>query len=1128
MSLQLYLGESGCGKSYAMYKSLIKKSIEQPNEKFILIVPEQFTMETQRDIVNMHPNHGTLNIDIKSFNRLSVSIFDELNVSDSNILEDFGKSMVIRKILDELKDDLLVYKNSYNKDGFIDEAKSVISEMLQYRCDNEVLEHMLEEVSKDSVLYLKLHDIKLIYDRFLSYINSQYILSEQNVEILAQSIKNSRYIKSSYIYFDGFTGFTPLQYEVIEKLALYSKQISFALTIDTKLVTKLNSISSTHIFNLSRNTIIKLHNIAITNSIDIDKSIYPGTKGLGRHKNNEELAHLGKSIFRYPITNYAKDLNSIYIDEFVTANDEISSAARRIRSLVKDQGYRYRDIALVTGDLNYDSDIIKKVFKTNGIPFYIDENKNFEFNSCTEVIDSLIDMILEDFSFDTVFRYLKTGIVSMELSSIDELENYVLQHGMSGYKWWTNEIKEKKYKDRYNYDRIENCRIIFINSISQFRSNVCNGKHSVHDYIESIKEFLVKNHIEDYLEHICNMLKDYNDMVMLDAYGQVLTKLYDVFDKYDAILGSEILTLEEFKNVLMVGFEDVSLGTLPASMDQIIVGDITRTRLNHIKALFVLGTNEGLIPAATSRKSLLSDTDKTRLLNLGYELAPSDKDNSYIGQLYIYLNFTKPSNLLYISYRKNGADMVPIRPSYIINHLINIFPRLTISKHKKDIEFVTPADSKDSFIYNVSNDCIDETTAAVYKYYLEHGYNSFLETVRCGLNYTNNQAKLSFETAIELYGKELNNSISKLEKYASCPYSYFLLYGLQIDERKEHTVELSDMGTILHGTMEKLFIHVHDKLDNDWEKLSDEDRVSLTKQFVKEAAYENNDSIFDETSRNQNLLNNMTNVAIRTTLTLHKHILSGRFVPEFFEKEFSKRDELKALKYELNHGINMNLKGVIDRIDIYKTEDTIYVKIIDYKSGDKDIEYSKLKAGTQIQLFVYMDAALELLKKRYPQYEVKPAGLFYYHFTNPFIQMEDGKDIDIEDAKMKNMRLKGIVNSNEDIVKLIDREVNYVLPISVNKDGEIKDSDKLINEDSLYSAFNHTRKVIKELGNSIVEGNIDIQPIEKDGNSPCSYCNYKRICGFDMQYGNNSYKHCEKINRDTYFEELKDLEKEEQ
>lgn len=1128
MSVRFLLGASGSGKSRQIYNEIIQASIKEPERNFYLIVPEQYTMEAQRELVTMHPAGGMMNIDAIGMNRLAYRVFDELGISTGQVLEDFGKSMLIKKILCEQQDTLHVYGSYYDKLGFVDEMKSMMSEIFQYNIKQDTIDEIMEQIPEDSVVAGKMQDIRHIYEEFEAFAGERYIVAEQLVELLTRHVGQSKLVCGSSLYFDGFTGFTPVQLELVEKLMTCADDLTFSFTLDDR-DQKYEHIKDYELFYLTKTTIKKLTEAAAAAGVEIESPVVlPGTINY-RLGENRELFFLERNLFRSPYQKWKQPLERIHLTATGDAQDEIVFVASTIRRLVREKGYRYKDIAIVAGDLEQASHIYERVMNEYEIPVFIDANACLKANPCAETIRSVLAVLADDFSYDSVFRFLKAGMTDLSFEDIELLENYALKRGVRGYSRWNRAVSE-------NYEKtspvnIEEIRQAFMKMFGDIRKVFADKKAVTKDYVEALYDFLLQIHMYEKLEARKNELYEENRINEGDAYGQIFEKTVRLFDKIAELLGDTKMSVKEFYEIVDTGLSDIEVGVVPPTVDRVLIGDITRSRLNHIKVLFFTSVNDGIVPKAPKKGRILSDRDRDILSNCGLELAPSDKQNSYIEQFYIYTILTKPSDHLYISYHKLSASLESMRPSYLLGRISSIFPSLQAEEY--DAASCMP-DTVNRSLRRIlrAEDSEDAESRILTRILTEKGFAGELTAIYKGRTYRNVAEQLPPETIALLYGRYLHASVSKLELYARCGFAYFLKYGLRLKEREMYQVDVRNVGVILHSVMEGLFKQVRDTRNNDWENFPEDERMLMVTELVNRAAEESAGDFFEDNARNAYMLQMIERMAQTSAGMLQKHIRLGSMKPGMLEKTFdSAKDEVGSYLFELPNQIQMSINGKIDRVDVEEEDGTVYIKVIDYKSSARKLSLEEILNGEQLQLVTYSAIAYEIEKMIYPDKNIQIAGLLYYSFDDPVIEIEsseidtgteqpefsDQEKLDAE--RMEKMKLQGFVNESPAVIQKMDHTCNQSLPVKLDKNGDIKKSENVVSADQIRTIMELTRENIEELGSQIAKGKIAIEPYKNKSNTGCDYCEFKNICHFDVKNGGNQYRRPDNEKLKRYREE---------
>ena len=1120
MSLQFYFGASGSGKSQKLHENIIRAAEQDPGTDYLLIVPDQFTMQTQMDLVVEHPRHIIMNIDVLSFGRLTHRILEEVGGENVPILDDTGKSLVLRKVAQHCQEQLQVMGSHLHKIGYIHEVKSAISEFMQYGIGTQEMEKLTDYARSRGALYYKLHDLGVLYRAFLDYINEKFITTEETLDRLREALPKSGIIRNSVIAFDGFTGFTPIQNRVIQELIKLTKQVIVTVTVDDR--ENPYQLDGEHrLFHLSKKTVADLRRLAEQVDAKEDKPVWCTERvedRLPRFAQNAELSHLERNLFRYPADVYGEPVENLHLYEASTPREEVRQTCIAIHKMLADSekkgdSLHYRDIAVVTGDMGAYGSAAEEEFAKFGIPIYLDHTRGILRNPFAEYIRSALQIVLQDFSFESVFHYLRTGLTGLEPEGVDRLENYVRRFGIRGEKRWSSIFiykEDNKEGEEAALSQLEQCNALRQKLMEQL-APLLAPVHTAGEMVHALYDFLVQNELQQKLAHYERQFRDEGDLARAKEYGQIYALVVDLLDQIYGLLSDEEMDRREFADILDSGLAEISVGTIPQNVDRVLVGDIERTRLKQVKVLFFMGVNDGNIPKDGGSGGIISDIDREFLRESELELAPSPRQQMYIQRLYLYLNMTKPSEKLYLSYAKVGNDGRSLRPAYLIELVRKLYPALSVKMpetYPVEEQLVCGTDGigimADTLREYAGGRLNEDAKRRIYTFY--HSYHSkaeFQDTVDSLIEtafYRYSDTPLSRVVTRALYGTMLQNSVSRLERYAACAYGHFLQYGLMLKERGDYSFEDVDMGNVFHGVLE-LFAQKLTENGYTWFDFPEEEARRMVAEALEAYAMTYGGTILYSSARNRYLIKKMNVILNRTVLTLQTQLKKGAFVPERFEMSFSMIEDLDALNIALNEQDRMRLRGRIDRVDTCEADDTVYVKVIDYKSGNRKFDLAALYYGLQLQLVVYMNAAMEVEQKKHPDKKIVPAAMLYYHIDDPMV--EEGEDMTPEQINarlLQELKMTGIVNKNDEAVRLLDREFtdkSDILPLERKKDGTFSAYSSVISEEGMHIVSNYVNQKIRQIGRDILDGTISVNPYEQNGNQACTYCAYRSVCGYD-------------------------------
>lgn len=1197
MGLRFYFGPSGAGKSRQLYTEMIRRSLEEPARNYLILVPDQFTMQTQKELVTLHERGGIMNIDVLSFGRLSHRILEEVGGGDIPVLDDTGKSLVMQKVASTLKDNLPTLGSSLHRQGYIHEVKSAVSEFMQYGVGVEEMDQLIEFSGNRGALVHKLIDLKTLYRGFLDYIKGKFITTEETLDVLCRSLGKSALIPGSVVVFDGFTGFTPIQNRVIQEIMTLAEETVVSLTMGAD-ENPFVPDGEQKLFYLSKKTVHDLEQLAQAAGVKRGLDVFVLPQGGGQEHSGQEscaggqeqehreqepcvggqepcaggqrqkcrepqlqavrtygggrrlhtiynpnhrfagstaLLALEQNLFRYQFQPFEGEQSSISLFEASTPKEEVHQTGLAILKLIREKGLAFRDFAVITGDLPGYAPYVETEFSQMEIPCFIDRTRGIVLNPILEYIKSALEIYLKDFSYEAVFHYLRSGLADILPEEADEMENYILRTGIRGYRRWSRRFTHKTAAMGESEEALMRLNDIRERLMAQLEALAFRGQETVAQLTDRLYDFLVKSRVQQKLSDYEKMFREQNDLTRAREYSQIYRLVMELLDQIHELLGDEVIGLQEFYDILEAGFGEIEVGTIPQNVDRVVVGDMERTRLKQVKVLFFLGVNDGNIPKNAGKGGIISDIDREFLRQAHIELAPSPRQQMFIQRLYLYLNMTKPSLYLFLSYAKVTSAGKSVRPAYLVDVMKGLFPGLVtqIPQNRPVLEqVVTPEEGlpllADSLRCYVEGERDDERLKSFFTLYEAYGETKEQKAARERLTraaFTRYQAGgLSRAVARALYGVNLVNSVTRLETYSGCAYRHFLQYGLTLKEREEFGFETVDMGNVFHAVLEDFSKRLEES-DYTWFDFPEEFGETLVKASLEAYAAQYGDTVLYSSARNEYAITRMERILARTVLTLQRQLKKGEFRPDGYEISFHYADDLKAVNIALSDEEKMRLRGRIDRIDIAEDEEKVYVKVIDYKSGAKQFDLAAMYYGLQLQLVVYMNAATELEARKHPGKEIVPAALLYYHIDDPAIEtpveLDDEK---INEQIMEKLRMNGVVNGDESIVNRLDAFMGMksdVIPVERKKDGSFSARSSVLSSEELRLVSDYVGRKVRSIGREILEGRIDRNPYEMGREQACTYCSYRRVCGFDPSIPGNERRELKDMDSAGALEKMK-------
>lgn len=1140
MSLRFYFGPSGSGKSHRIYEEIMQRAAQEPGRNFLIIVPDQFTMQTQKDLVMRSDRGGILNIDVLSFGRLSHRILEEVGTKEMPVLDDTGKSLVLQKIAADLKEQLPAMGSLLHKQGYIHEVKSAISEFMQYGISTQDMDKLIASAEKRGALAMKLRDLKTLYRGFQDYIRDHFITTEETLDVLRRSLVKSKILPDSVVVFDGFTGFTPIQNRLIQELMRVCEETIVAVTIGEE-EDPYQMDGEQKLFHLSKKTVADLVKLAAEAEVTRGEDVFV-KGGPNRFTEAPALCYLEQNLFRYQYEPYTEKQCEIRMFEALSPREEVHQTALYIRKLIREEGLTYRDIAVVIGDLEGYASYVETEFGQLEIPCFLDRTRGIVLNPMIEYIKSVLQLYIRDFSYDTVFHFLRSGMADISREEIDELENYVIRTGARGYRTYSRLFTRKTEEMQQGSGQEDTERAEeTMERLNRIRQQFADTVEILHmaprakagEYVDHLYDFLEQNQVQQKLLNYQQRFEQEGDLAKAREYAQIYRLVMDLLDQIYELLGEEEISLQEFADILEAGFGEITVGTIPQNVDRIVVGDMERTRLKQVKVLFFLGVNDGNIPKNASKGGIISDMDREFLIESGTEMAPSPRQQMYIQRLYLYLNMTKPSERLYLSYAKVNSDGKGIRPSYLIDTVRKLFPQLAVEypQNRSRLEQIEGRQEGARYLAEELREYADGTLREEERqdfYLMYRAYEADPEgrdrlTAAAFRRYK--ESGLSRIVARALYGRQLENSVSRLETYAACACRHFLQYGLSLQEREEFGFEVSDMGNVYHAVLEN-FAGKLAESGRTWWDFDENFATQAIKEAVEGYAATYGETVLYSSARNEYAITRMSRILTRTVLTLQQHLKQGSFQPDDYELSFRFAEDLDSIHVDLSEEEKMHLQGRIDRIDVSEDAEHVYVKVIDYKSGNKKFDLAALYYGLQLQLVVYMNAAMELESRKHPDKEIVPAALLYYHIDDPTIETPvELTQEQINEEILTKLRMNGVVNSDPAVVERLDRflqDKSKVIPVEKKKDGSFSARSGILSREELQVVSSYVDTKIREIGREILDGKIAANPYEKGNEEACTYCAYKKVCGFDGSIPGYEKRQLEDLDKQTLMQRMQE------
>ena len=1119
MSLRIIYGKPGSGKSTYCFQEIA--NLIEKEKKIFIITPEQFSFTAERKLMESVKSKSAINAEVITLSRMAYRVLAQVGGNNKNNLSKCGKAMLIYSILTKYKQELKFLGKS---DENINLSMTAITEFKKHGITIEDLKDEAKKI-EDTYLKTKLLDMTLIYEKFEEKICNHYIEETDLLTILASSLKETNLVKNSIIYIDEFAGFTYQEYQVIKELIRQAKQVNITMCIDNL---NINTNPDTDIYYSNKITLSKILNLVEENEFKLEN---PVVLDKPYRFKTEELKHLSDNIYNRKSTKYEKNVENIEL--FLAKNEysEVEEMAKKISRLVREKGLRYKDISIVTKNIENYSSLVRAIFNQYQIPVFIDEKRDLNQNIIVQYILAVLEILNKNFSNEAVFGYIKSGFLEVDRDEIFRLENYCTKWGIKQSKWKKDFIYELEEEGkRQEIERLNELRKQIINPLLKLQDRIKQEKTAT-NITKAIYEFLQEQNIEEKIIKKIEELEEKNLLDLVSEYKTSYKTILDILDEIIVIFKEEKMTIDQYSKILKIGLKNSGLGKIPGTQDQVILGDVDRSRSHKVNTVFIIGLNDGSFPSINKDEGFFNDLDREKLKEDGIELAKGTIDKLYEDNFNIYKAFTTAENRIYLSYVSSDSDGKSLRPSMLIGKIKKMYPKL---QEKSDViskkyEVVNETITYEELIENISKlknkEEIEEIWYHVYQYYkLQNEWNTKLQKDLEGLNYTNLPERIRKENIDKLYGNTLNTSISRLEKYRSCPFSYYLQYGLRLKEKEELKIQSFNTGSFMHETIDEFFEYVKQE-DLNLAELEEEQTFNIVSKIVEEDLKLGKNFTFTATAKYKVLVRRLKKIISKALKYIIETIIHSDFRIEGTEIEFGKKGKYKPIILEIGEGKKVEITGKIDRIDTADSENGKYLRIIDYKSSAKNIDLNEVYAGLQIQLLTYTDAICK-------EEDIMPAGIFYFSLLEQMVKAEKKMtDEEIEEMIRKNFRMKGLIIADVKIIKMNDNTLksgsSKLVPAALTASGTINEKwTNGVKSEEFKILQDYIYKTIKDIAREILSGNIDLKPYYKKGKTPCEYCEYKGICGFNPRQNNNDYHYIDQRTKDEILAKMEQETKE--
>lgn len=1144
--LHIYYGREHIDKDRFLFSSVKESLIKirqgiSAAERILVIVPDQFTLQAEQNALEYLEEPGLLEVDILSQSRLGYRVLSETAGATRPHIDKYGRHMLIARILREKQSELMAFGGTVRSVDFVEMVNDLITEMKQHNVEPQDIPNILESMDPASLLYRKLADVWRVFETYQERIETSWVDTEDYTRLVTEQIPRSNLIRTSEIWIYGFDAFTPKMMAMLGQLMACALDVNLVMTGDPGVCGPEEEPKDGDLFVLAKMVMDQLRMIAMEQGTVWEQ------KAIGEEfrkpKKHPQLAHLEKQLYAWPHQSYRSGENweaaeaagcrpeTVAFCRCANPYNEAESAASEILSLVRDRGYRYEDIAVICNDMDGRGSVISRVFRTYGIPVFLDKKRTVLHDPAVEYIMALLETLSGRMRYEEVFPMVKTGLSELTRDQGEELENYLLSYRSAA----SNLKRAFRYgENRYGEEglaRLENLRKKLVDPLVTLAESLKKEKTGL-GKTRILYTYLTETaRLPEKLKKLCDVLEASGERELLSETAQIWKIITGLLDQIVELAGDEDLSLADYATMLNAGFSAVEIGMLPPAYDQIIVGTMQRTRTGKVKALLVLGANDGLLPSSGTKEGLLSENEKALLMARDVKLCKDDGWRLLEEKIAIYKNLSKPSERLWLSYTVADNEGGAAKPSMVYEKLRSIFP---------DIQEVPDIQNRQNLLEQIQG--VDSTmghlTGAVRSWMADDGeidpvwkgtLNWFLnkepermKNLREGVAFDNRMDRLDRDLVDRIYKKEDYEdfvvSPSRLERFGRCPFNHFVQYGLRPEERRLFELAGRETGDVYHECLMRLsrwLTKPEGKVtdpESGWMTVSRDQCQAQVSRYMEEIADQYGDQVLRSGGRETYRLDRMKRICGDAAWILIQHVRQGRIRDMYLEVGFgrARTNLFPPIEIPLKRTTSaevprtLRIEGKIDRVDVLPGDDgRSYVKIIDYKSGNEVFRPEEARGGYRLQLMLYLQGAMNGVES------AEPAGVFYFHVGEPSVGTDGllGEELadKVSEAVEKTFKMNGLMVDEPEVIRSVAGEFeknSIVVPLSRKKDGTLSKTSEssVLSAEEFRNFREEVAETIQKLCQDLADGELNAAPRKTKTVDACQYCEFRSICWFDTAF----------------------------
>ena len=1080
--LKLLLGRAGAGKTEAVLAAMAAGAGRRPQ---VLLVPEQHSHDMERALCRAGGSAVSLGAEVLSFTRLAGRVFARYGGLAAPVLDGGGRLLLLHRALRGLAGELKVYQRPSRKPAFLSGLLATVDELKTCRVTPEQLWTAGTEAGGSEGE--KLVDLSLIYGAYEALTARQGADPRDKLTRLAEVLRREDWAAGKDFYLDGFTDLTPQEREVVAAILGKCNSFTVALTCD--------GLEGEAVFDPARRTARQLLRLAEAAGTAAEVEVRPLPEGCRA----PALAHLEGQLFAPRPAPFEGDAEVVSLYTAYSPWAEAERTAAEILRLVREEGYRFRDIAVCARSMEGYGSLIETVFARYGIPVFLSRMSDILQKPILALITSALEAAAGGYRYDDVFRYLKTGLTALSAEDVDLLENYVLKWNLEGSAWtakrdWANHPKGYgrtfTEEDTALLSRLNALRKQVAAPLEALRKN---PDRTGRGQAVALYSFLEAAGVPERLAERTAELNRRGQAALAEEYAQLWDILCGGLEQCAQILGDAPMELDEFSRLFALVLSQYDVGSIPVSLDRVSAGEMPRLAHRSCPVVFLLGADDGAIPAAAPSPGLLNDDDRSLLASYGLELAPRLSDKLYREMTIVYEACALPQKRFCVSWAAAGADGEEKRPSFLLSKLKVLFP------HAKRVEEGLLDGSFRLAAPRPALELAGRFPQAGAALKTLPDYAPLVGRMERAAGLT--RGHLTRPAVDALYGRRVPMSASRMDKYKSCHFSYFMQYGLKAEARKAAGFQAPEYGTFVHYVLEHVLRACRER--GGVKAVPPEELRRLCDRAVEDYVKEELGGLEGTTPRFQYLFRRLRRSVYAVVENVAEELRASQFQPISFELGFGRDQDLPPVEFTVD-GVTVSISGFVDRVDGWVHDGRLYLRVVDYKTGRKSFDLTEIWHGMGLQMLLYLFTLEEQGKALYNM-EVTGAGVLYLPARDAVAAgsrtMSEGERKRQVDAQL---RRKGVLLDDPAVLAAMEAPGEggpRFLPVRVNRAGAIT-GEALVSAQRLGKLAAHTRRVLEDIGRELAAGNINADPFWRGpDHNACQWCDYAAACHFEEGRG---------------------------